>query len=448
MFENPSWGQDDTSISRRDCLRGLLGGTLAASGMLSTGSLLSAAPAVKRPKVAVVYTAISHRWHAHVLLENFLQPYIFNGQLTDPGVEVVSFYADQRPKGDMTPQISKEYGIPVYDTIAGALCRGGDELAVDAVLSIGEHGSYPTNDLGQVEYPRKRFFDEIVAVMRNSNRFVPVFNDKHLSYRWDWAKEMYDTAQELGIPLMAGSSVPLAQRAPMVDIPQGTEMEEAISIHGGGVESYDFHGLEVLQSMVERRKGGETGIASVQFLAGDDLLQAANKKWSLPLAMAAMKAEADFSGDSPTLSSLNPHGLILEYKDGFRATVLKMGNSGIRWNFACKIKGEAEPVATYFNPGPWNNRCLFKALSHAIQSHFRERKAPYPVERTLMTTGVLDASMHSRQAGSKVMKTPELEFAYAAPDYKAFRETGASWKVITPETEEMEGITSDKQYLK
>ena len=62
-------------------------------------------------------------------------------------------------------------------------------------------------------YPRKEFWDQIVAAMRRSQRFVPVFNDKHLSYRWDWAKSMYDEARELGIPLMAGSSVPLASAA-------------------------------------------------------------------------------------------------------------------------------------------------------------------------------------------------------------------------------------------
>ncbi|QDU45062.1 hypothetical protein Mal52_35500 [Symmachiella dynata] len=434
----------DLSVSRRRFLQ-----TSLASGLVSPflANSLYAAPAKKRPKVAVVYTAFAHRWHTHVLLENFLESYIFNGELTDPGVEVVSLYADQHPQGDMTTEIAKNYGLPVYDSISDALCLGGKELAVDAVLSIGEHGSYPKNDLGQVEYPRKRFFDEIAAVMKRSQRFVPVFNDKHLSYRWDWAKEMYDTSVQHGIPFMAGSSVPLAQRAPMIDNPIGVEIEEAISIHGGGVESYDFHGLEVLQSMVEGRRGGETGIARVQFLSGDALMATANKRWSVDLAAAAMQAEADFMGQPVIDPKTASHGILLEYKDGLRATVLKVGNSGIRWNFACRVKGEAKPVATYFNPGPWDNRCLFKALSHAIQNHFIHGKAPYPVERTLMTTGVLDSAMHSRHAGEKSLATPQLEFAYQTRDYKAMRETGASWKIIKPETPQPMGIASDEQYL-
>src|SRR5205823_8227909 len=121
--------------------------------------------------------------------------------------------------------------------IAEALCRGGKELAVDAVLCIGEHGNYPVTDKGQVQYPRKRFFDEVVKVFRQSGRVVPVFNDKHLSYRWDWAKEMYDTARELKIPFMAGSSVPLAQRIPPLELPPGAKIKEAVSIHAGGLDS-------------------------------------------------------------------------------------------------------------------------------------------------------------------------------------------------------------------
>src|SRR5262249_31160638 len=156
---------------------------------------------------------------------------------------------------------------------------------------IGEHGRYPVNQLGQVEYPRKRFFDAAVAVLRRSGRFVPLFNDKHLSYRWDWAKEMVETARRLGIPLMAGSSVPLAQRRPPLELPPGAAISEAVAVHGGPVESYDFHALEVLQSLVEFRRGGETGISSVEFLQGEALWRAAAEgRWSLGLAEAALAA--------------------------------------------------------------------------------------------------------------------------------------------------------------
>src|SRR5262249_60053801 len=133
---------------------------------------------------------------------------------------VVSFHAAQRPPpGDTTDEAARRFKIPVYKTISEALTLGGKDLAVDAVLSIGEHGDYPTNKLGQVEYPRKRFFDDIVAIMRRSARFVPLFNDKHLSYRWDWSREMVETARKLRIPFMAGRPGPPAHRRPGLDPP-------------------------------------------------------------------------------------------------------------------------------------------------------------------------------------------------------------------------------------
>jgi hypothetical protein len=430
----------NASTNRRQFL-----GTLGGAALALSGASLRATQSKKRPKVAAVFTEFTYRSHAHVILENFLEPYLFNGKRTDPGVEVVSFFADQTPRGHMTDDVAREYKIPIFKSIDEALCRGGKELAVDAVLSIGEHGRYPRNNLGQVEYPRKRFFDEIVAVMRRSGRFVPLFNDKHLSYRWDWAKEMVETAAQLGIPFMAGSSVPLAQRIPPFDLPADAAITEAVSIHGGGIESYDFHALEVLQSIVAFRKGGETGISSIQFLTGDALWKAAREgRWSFPLAETAMTMEL---GKKPTTlkeiagaEKAQPHGILLRYKDGLRATILRVGGSSGRWNFACMLKGDPKPHATRFYVGPWENRNLFKALSHAIQHHFRSGKAPYPVERTLLVSGVLDASMHSRAKAGEVLKTPHLEFAYEARDFTAFREMGASWKIVTETTKQPRGI--------
>lgn len=416
-----------------------------AAALAGLGGWGHAEAPVKRPKVAAIYTVFHHRSHAHVLLENFLESYYFNGQLTDPGVDVVSFYADQTAaSGDMTRDVAAKYNVRLCATIEEALCLGGKDLAVDAILSIGEHGKYPVNRLGQTEYPRKRFFDEIVAVMRRSKRPVPLFNDKHLSFRWDWAKEMVDTARELGIPFMAGSSVPLAQRIPALELEPGVELTEAVSVHGGGVESYDFHALEVLQSMVEARKGGEMGISHVEFLRGDALLKAAaDGRWPLDLAEAALAAE--LGGKPATLrqvageARVEPHGILLTYKDGLRAAAIKVGRSSTRWAFACRRKGDNQIQATRYYVGPWMNRNLFKALAHAIQQMFRTGQPAYPVERTLLVSGVLDAAMHARAEG-KALSTPQLEFGYRPVDFRALREMGASWKVITEDTPELKGI--------
>ena len=423
----------------------LIGSAAAALGS-GWWNPLSAEPP-RRPRVAAIFSEFRFRSHAFDFLENFFKPFLFNGKLVDPGVEVVSLYADQFPKADMARDVSNRFNVPLYPTIEDALTMGTGGLAVDAVLSIVEHGDYPTNSRGVVMYPRKEFFDRAVGVMQRSNRFVPIFNDKHLSYRWDLAKQMYDVAQSCGIPLLAGSSVPLAQRRPAIVLPPNADIEEAVAIHGGGVEGYDFHGLELLQSFVEARRGGETGIASVEFLTGEVLSQAAkNGRWSRELVEAAMQAERTLNepvrglgknlgkGDIPTEPS---HGLLLTYRDGLRATVLKVGSGSNRWNFACRLKGDPQIQATAMFNGPWGNRNLFKALSHSVQHFFRERRAPYPVERTLLVSGALDAAMWSRELNGTRICTPNLEWSYSPRDFSAFRETGASWQVLTRDTPEV-----------
>ncbi|HWY87503.1 MAG TPA: hypothetical protein VNX28_12295 [Gemmataceae bacterium] len=430
-------------ITRRQALQAAVGAPL-----LGAAPLWGAQQPRRRPRIAAIYTVCYHRSHAHVLLENFLTPFLFNGRITEPAVDVVSLYADQRSTGrnapDLTDEITRRFKVPLFKTIDAALTLGGKELAVDAVLAIGEHGNYPASKLGVREYPRKRFFDEMVATMRRSNRFVPIFNDKHLSYRWDWAREMYDTCQTHRIPFMAGSSVPLAQRRPPLELPANCAIEEAISIHGGPFEAYDFHGLEVLEAFIEARKGGETGVTHVEFLKGEPLWQAAQQgRWSIDLARVALRAE--FGDKVPDitrpLNNVEPYGILLTLGDGTKATMLKVGSSGTRWNFACKLAGEREPRFTLHHVGPWNNRCLFMALAHAIQQFFVTGASPYPVERTLLTTGVLEAAVRSRGAGERVA-TPHLNIRYPARDFRALREMGESWKILTEGTKETVGFAA------
>ena len=442
LFRSPSTSNQG-GFSRRHMLQTIAGGAIAAP----LAATAWAAPVAKpRPRVAAIYTHCTYRSHAHVILENFLGPYLFNGVPTDPGVDIVSIYADQRPeKQDMTPALSKAYKLPVFETINDALCVGGKTLAVDAVLSIGEHGNYPRTELGQVKYPRKRFFDEIVATMKRSGRFVPVFNDKHLSYRWDWALEMYQTAKKYKIPFIAGSSVPLATRRPNLELPPGQVIDEAISIHGGPLESYDFHGLELLQSMIESRRGGETGVASVEFLSGEAVWKAAQQgRWSIELAHAAMKAELGKPLEDLRTVPGEPkrpvHALLITYRDGTRATILRIGQDSTRWNFACRMNGKPSIHSTAFYVGPWDNRNLFKALSHSIQHHFTTRRSPYPIERTLLVTGTLEAVMRATRQPGKPLATPELGIAYQPTDFRAMREMGATWTLLTPDVPQPPGV--------
>ena len=215
-----------------------------------------------RPKIAGIVTVLHQYAHGQHFVDRFLEGYGWNGRHHRPPMDLVSLYVDQRPEGDLTDdRLARFPQLNAYPTVADALTLGGGTLAVDGVLLIGEHGKYPTNEKGQRLYPRYELFKQIVSVFRTSGRTAPVFNDKHLSWNWDWCREMYDISLELGFPFMAGSSLPVTWRTPSIDMPLGAEVSEALSIGYGRPDSYDFHVLETLQCMVERRRGGESGVA-------------------------------------------------------------------------------------------------------------------------------------------------------------------------------------------
>lgn len=85
--------------------------------------------------------------------------------------------------------------------------------------------------------------------------------------------------------------------------------------------------------------------------------------------------------------------------------------------FAGKLKGEDKPVACHFylqQPDPFGH---FAYQVRAIDAMLRTNHSPYPVERTLLTTGVLDAVMTSKAEKGRKIETPHLEIKYVATEW-------------------------------
>lgn len=363
------------------------------------------------------------------MAERFLAGYPRRGRWHRPQIDVVSAYVDQRPDDDLSPGRAKEFGFTVYSTVADALCCGGKELAVDAVLLIGEHGDYPVNRFGQKQYPRYELFSQIVDVFRKDGRTTPVFNDKHLSWKFEWAKEMVETSKKMDFPLLAGSSLPVTWRMPSIEMPDDAEIEEAMVVAYGPTDIYDFHALETLQCMMERRAGGETGVKSVQALKGENVWAAIDAKkkaasgWSPRLFEACLSrsqtlAQGEtFSHRYPTSAQMRewveePIAYRIEYIDGTRATMLLMNGLVTDFTFAAKLRNQSEPLSTLFYLPPNPNVTYSAALMENAEKMFMSGKAPYPVERTLLTSGLVEAALHSLVGGQKILTTPHLAIRY------------------------------------
>ncbi|MEX0641589.1 MAG: hypothetical protein WD468_02755 [Pirellulales bacterium] len=402
---------------------GLAGGSFA----------LAAEPtAVKRKRMAVVTTEWRYHSHAWHMAERFLVGYPVNGRWHRPPLDVVAAYVDQKPENDLSRSRSAEFGFPIYPSIADALRCGGDKLAVDAVLVIGEHGSYPKSEFGQTKYPRYEFFKQITDVFRKDGRAVPVFNDKHLSWKWDWAKEMVEISRELGFVFTAGSSLPVTWRMPAVDMPYGAEVEELLCVAMGSIDSYDFHALEVIQCMAERRRGGETGVVALQALRGESVWKAMEAgSWDRRLFEACLSRShtlaqpKTFSHRYPTPAQMRewvkePIAYRFEYADGAKATMLLMNGLVGDFTFAARLKGEPEPLSTLFHLPPNPNVVYSAALMSKAEEAFMTGKSPYPIERTLLTTGLVEAGVRSLASGQKRLDTPHLAVRYQAPRESTF----------------------------
>jgi hypothetical protein len=408
---------------------------LTSTSALAASALVRPAPvrasSTTRKKIAFLTTEVRLHSHGQHFLDRMTLGYSWRGGWQEPRVEVASVFIDQFPEGDLGRERVKRHGLKLYPSIAEALTLGGDSLAVDGVVIIAEHGDYPANEKGQRLYPRYEWFKEVVRVFEESGRTAPVFNDKHLSTAWPRCREMVDDARRLGFPFLAGSSLPVTWRLPSVDVPHGAPLAESVCVCYGGVDSYDFHGLETAQCMSERRAGGEVGISSVHALRGEALWKALatpERRTTAHLFEAALNrshtlpVKDGFVDDSISVEwarRVLPETLayFIEHGDGFRTAMFLCNIQD--FNYAGLRKDSDEIISCQmYLPMPTHSATtadFFNPLVRHIETTVLEGRAPYPVERTLLTSGMTLAAVDSIHRGDMLVETPEMEVVYQGP---------------------------------
>lgn len=401
-------------LNRRDCLLSAMG----AGTALLLGKSATSDDAPRRPRVAAINSIYRLRSHAYHIAGRFIFGYTREGEHHQPPFELVRMFDHQQPPDDLGPEVCAKHGIQLCKSAAEAL--GGEQgLDVDAVLLIVEHGDYPVNEFGQIQYPRYELFDEVVKVFRASGRSVPVFVDKHLSYDHHKAARMVQTAREMGFGLMAGSSLPVTWRRPESDPPLETAFSEGLVAFGydrGPAEIYFFHALECLQSMLERRRGGETGVRSVSALRGEAVWRAGDEgRWSWDLLEAALSRNPSRNYGDVREQVKEPAAILVEYRDGTRGAVLNLIEACSEFSFAGGVAGQAEPLSFWFVLPPPPGARFFDALTWNIERFFTAGKPPYPVERTLLTSTLLDLGLHSLHDGGAPIESAALNIRYQAP---------------------------------
>ena len=409
----------------------------AVSAVAALGSACSGphvrtdAKTTRRKKVALIISEVRKMSHGQHFLDRFLEGYGWEGKHHHPPFEVAALYADQFPEGDLARERAKRFGVPLYSSVEEALTCGGSKLAVDGVVMVLEHGKYADNDRGQRLYPRYPFFKRVVRTFEASGQAVPVFNDKHLSTEWNECAEMVADSHRLGFPFLAGSSLPVTWRIPNLELPIHLPLTESVCACYGGVDSYDFHGLETAQCMSERRQGGEVGVRSVQALKGPKLWAAVRERATTRrLLLAAIsrshscRTPAGFTVMPPGIDWMqelcpNAIGYFIEHRDGFLTTLFLLSGLVEDFTYAGLI-GKTNQVLScqMYLPMPMQRTTLadfFNPLVNNIETMFLTGKAPYPVERTLLTSGMTLFNVESLHRGQEKVLTPEMNVVYQAP---------------------------------
>lgn len=407
-----------------------------AAAALAAPALGLSAPAARK-KIAFLGTEVRLHSHAQHFLDRHTFGYAWKGGWQAPRFDVVSVYIDQFPENDLARQRIKRHDLNQFPSITEALTLGGEKLAVDGVVIIAEHGQYPRNEKGQHLYPRYEWFKEVVKVFEDSGRSVPVFNDKHLSTTWERCTEMVADSERLGFQFLAGSSLPVTWRLPAIDMPFDAPLTESVCVGYGGVDSYDFHALETAQCMSERRRGGEVGIESVHAVRGEkmwEMLAGSDREATRRLMVSALccshnlPVEGGFPTDAVTFEWArealpNTLAYFIQHRDGFRTTMFLTGikdfnYAGLRSDtdeiVACQMylpmPGHGSTTADFFNP-----------LARHIETLVLEDRAPYPVERTLLTSGMVIGGVDSLHAGEVPVQKPEMKVRYQGPPKSLFR---------------------------
>ena len=245
--------------------------------------------------------------------------------------------------------------------------------------------------------------------MQDDGRVIPLLNDKYFAYDWDDAASMAATIRQMRIPFGCGSTLPLTWRRPQIEFEPGTEFEELLAVSYSDVEEHAYHAIELLQAMAERRKGGETGVARVRFMEGEEVWRMADRgEWSRKLLDSALSRRIN---PPPANSTAKPEAIQIQYRDGLKATVLNLNSDTNDYLFAAKVKGAPEPVSSCFYIQLYaHNHWGFMVRN--FEELVLTGKAQTPMERTLLSNGILLSGLESRLGGNHWLDTPMLDMRY------------------------------------
>ena len=400
---------------------------------LNTASAVPVAGLSSRTRPGARRLAIlASRWTpgspARQIADRFLIGYPREGRWHRPAMDVVSLYVDHTPEEDQSRERAAEFGFRIYPSVAETLRCGRERLAVDGVLMLAGKGNDSSSGPSGSD-----LVDPMVRVFEEDRESVPVYWDEPLGPAQ--ARNMAEASRQLKFPVLAGSILPITWRLPPLELPAGSRVEQALMVGIGSRRSDRYRALETLQAMVERRRGGETGVRSVQAVAGEAVWRAGSGgRWSRELLQAAVARSDSLQGETlkdgrprdlvkggelPRLVE-HPEACLVDYSDGMRAAVLMLDGAVGDFTFAARLRDVSEVASTQFLLPPEPNRAGSACLAARIEDLVQSGRSPVRPERAWIASGILDRWMESRKKKGVTLDTPELKLEYRPSTESSF----------------------------
>ena len=204
------------------------------------------------------------------------------------------------------------------------------------------------------------------------------------------ARRAAEKAASRGIVHHAGGFIPLNRRHTAVDHQRGAELIETLIVAVGEPEEAEYLGLEGILPIVERRRGGESGVASVTAFRGDGVWQAAARGvWPEDLLASAISRSDRPLGDPekdgrtqdlvglgllPSLAR-DPSAYAIEHQAGLRTTVLILNGVVGDINFAARARGGAAISAQLYR-APLPSAHHLSRLAEQVERFFGSGARP------------------------------------------------------------------------
>lgn len=365
-----------------------------------------------KKRVAAVITEYWDICHADVILTKMLDGFRMDGRQYASTIDIVAMYVDKFPTTDLSRGMAAKHGIPIHGTIREALLAGQSDFDLDGIIIIGEHGDYPDNELGQTLYPRRLFFEQCLKVMLEFDRIVPVFTDKGFAVVQEDIEWMYKQIKHQNIPFMSSSVVPYSPQKPAEKpFPNGAPLRKMFGFCYGPVERYVYHTLEMMQSIAENRACGETGICRVKAYKDDEAIgRLLSEDWNDIYRTLGGYINLRNLDSFPS-EVKDPVFVELDYKDGLKSGVLMANPEVVTFASAYQVEEHVAPICREFLLQGGKPYIHFGRLVLEIEKFIHTGRPPHAVERSLLTTGGLDACMRSLYTGEAI-DTPHLIVSY------------------------------------